>query len=307
MTSQSPRYQLVVVAYKSRTALESFLGHLGKGTPIVLVDNSASEEDLTSLLANYPNVQHVDAEANLGYSAGSNLGAQRATADYVIFMNPDTRPTVGSLDALVGYLEANPGVASCGPAGIGTAGGGAQPTALRLLAHSLGLHRRFPQAGIYYQDVRGRETDVGWVSGSCLAIRRNLFNQLGGFDPRYFVYHSDFDLGLRVHGAGFRQVVVGSVVVPHDDGGSSDLPQEWTWDRRGRAWTRFLRNTRSTPGALGLSLLLLAGYAVRSVTYSIIGRRMRARELRTYLTSGIKEWFEPARSLETANRDSGQA
>jgi GT2 family glycosyltransferase len=138
-----------------------------------------------------------------------------------------------------------------------------------------------------------------------MAIRRDLFHKLGGFDPRYFVYHSDFDLGLRIQQAGLRQVVLGSVVVPHDDGGSSELPQMWTWDKRGRAWTRFLRNTRNLPQAFGSSLILFVGYAMRTVAYTITGRRNKARELRTYLTSGIKEWLKPTPETTPPSRDAG--
>lgn len=290
---QTQPFELIVVAYKSRTALIPFLEHLGGDVPVILVDNSTDQEDLSGVIAEHPNVRHIDSGGNLGYSAASNMGAQAATAEFLVFMNPDTRPTAAALGRLVDFLKSNTDVASCGAAGIGTAGGGAQPTPARTLAHSLGLHRRFPLTGIYYQNLGGRRVDVGWVAGSCLAIRRTTFNKLGGFDPRYFVYQSDFDLGLRMQRRGLRQVVLGDVVIPHSDGGSSDLPQLWTWEKRGRAWTRFLRNTRSLPGAFGMSMLLLVGYAARALIYAVSGRSGRAREVATYLRSGLAEWFNP--------------
>ncbi len=287
------RYELVVVAYKSRTALEPFLAHLGRDTPIVLVDNSIHEEDLSDLIAAYPLIRHVDAGGNLGHSAASNLGARTATAEYVIFMNPDTQPTPNALDRLIDFLETNPSVACCGAAGIGTAGGGAQPTWRRVAVHALGLHRRLPLAGLYYQQLDGKRVDVGWISGSCLAIRRSTFAELGGFDPRYFIYQSDFDLGLRVQRTGVRQVVLGDVTIPHSDGGSSDLPSTWTWNKRARAWTRYLRNTRPLPTALGMSTLMLTGHAARSILYGAKGDRTKAQEAGTYLRSGLAEWFRP--------------
>ena len=291
--SQEPRYELVVVVYKSRAALTPFLEHLGTEVPVTLVDNSIQDDDLSDLIALYPNSRHVDSGGNLGYSAASNLGARTASAEFIIFMNPDTRPNPNELGKLVDFLVANPSVTSCGAAGTGTAGGGAQPTPVRVLAHSLGLHRRFPFAGIYYQELGGRTVDVGWVSGSCLAIRRITFNKIGGFDPRYFIYQSDFDLGLRIQRSGQRQVVLGDVVIPHTDGGSSDLPHVWTWEKRGRAWTRFLRNTRSLPGAIGTSAVLIAGHAARAVLYTLVGRRNKGREMVTYVRAGLAEWISP--------------
>lgn len=291
--SQHLRYEIVVVVYKSRAAITPFLSQLGPDAPVVLVDNSFHEDDLSDITAQYPCLRRIDSGGNLGYSAASNIGAKAANADYLIFMNPDTRPNLSQLERLIDYLDAKPTVACCGAAGIGTAGGGAQPTPRRMLVHSLGLHRRFPLTGIYYQDLQGKTVDVEWVAGSCLAIRRNTFNKLGGFDPRYFVYQSDFDLGLRIRQQGLRQVVLGDVVIPHSDGGSSDLPQMWTWQKRGRAWTRFLRNTHSLPGAIGMSGLLLVGYAARVALYTVSGRCNKARELGTYLRAAIAEWINP--------------
>jgi len=293
MTEKMPRFELVVVVYKSRRALVPFLEHLGGDVSVILVDNSFHEDDLADVVDRYPNVRHIDSGGNLGYSAASNVGARASTAEYLIFMNPDTQPSVAALKVLVEYLEANPTVGCCGAAGVNTAGGGAQPTVSRVAVHALGLHRRLPLAGLYYQDVGGRRIDVGWVAGSCLAIRSKTFAAVGGFDPRYFIYQSDFDLGLRIAQHGLRQVVLGDVIIPHTDGGSSDLPSVWTWEKRGRAWTRFLRNTRRRPIAVLLSGILLAGYAARAAGYTVTRRHNRAHEVRTYFVAGVKEWFSP--------------
>lgn len=292
MTGQ-PRFELVVVVYKSRSALEPFLKHLGRDVPVALVDNSIDEDDLTDVIASYPLIRHVDAGGNLGYSAASNLGAQTSTAEFLIFLNPDTRPSPDALDRMIDFLEENPAVVSCGATGVGTAGGGAQPTWGRVIVHATGLHRRFPRAGLYFADLDGERVDVGWVAGSCLAIRRSDFAKTGGFDPRYFIYQSDVDLGLRLQRNNQRQVVLGDVVLPHTDGGSSDLPSAWTWEKRGRAWTRFFRNTRPLPSALGISAIQLAGNATRAVGYRATGRRTKALEVETYARAGLMEWIRP--------------
>lgn len=290
----TPDVQVILMVYKSRRVLGPFLAGIGTSLPVILVDNSYGEDDLSDLLADFPNVTRIDSGGNIGFSAAANVGARAATATYLIFMNPDTQPKVESLLRLVNYLETNPDVGACGAAGTVTAGGGAQPTARRILAHTLGWHRRSPQSGIFYLDVGDGPVDVEWVAGSCLAIRRDVYQRLGGFDPEYFIYMSDFDLGRRLQAAGYRQVVLGDVVVAHDDGGSSDLPAVWTWERRGRAWTRFLRRTRPFPIALALSLLLGAGYAARALFYAATRRPAKALELRTYLGAVFREWIRPS-------------
>ena len=287
-------FEVIVIVYKSRFVLGSFLENIGTKVPIILVDNSYHDEDLSDIVTDFPNVRRVDSGGNLGYSAAANVGAEISVAPYLVFMNPDTQPTAPALESLVDYLRRNPDVAVCGAAGNGTAGGGAQPTASRILAHTLGIHRKAPRRGLYYQDVGGEHVDVEWVAGSCLAIRSDVFQTAGGFDPTYFIYMSDFDLGRRLRAAGHRQVILGDVVVPHDDGGSSDLPAVWTWERRGRAWTRYLRRTRNTPVALGLTVLLAVGYGARTLVYMLRGNRVRAVELRTYLWALGQEWVRPS-------------
>jgi N-acetylglucosaminyl-diphospho-decaprenol L-rhamnosyltransferase len=288
--------EVILMVYRGQRVLGEFLDAVGTSMPVLLIDNSYHEEDLSDLLAAYPNVRRVDSGGNIGFSAAANLGARMSTATYLVFMNPDTQPSIKAISELVDYLKANPTVGACGAAGKGTAGGGAQPTARRILAHTIGLHKRSPLSGIYFQRLEDRPVDVEWVAGSCLAIRAEVFRDIGGFDPDYFIYMSDFDLGLRLLKAGHRQVVLGHVVVPHDDGGSSDVPALATWERRGRAWVRFLRRTRPLPGALGLTMILAAGYAVRTVLYILTGRRLRAREVATYLRAIAAEWLRPTSS-----------
>jgi GT2 family glycosyltransferase len=288
---------VVLMVYKSRRVLVPFLESIGARIPIILVDNSFQEDDLADVLSGYPNVTHLDSGGNIGFSAAANLGARHATAPYLVFMNPDTRPTESALRELVTYLRQNPDVGACGATGLGTAGGGAQPTTRRVVAHVLGLHRHDPLAGIYYQDIDASAVEVEWVAGSCMAVRRAVFATVGGFDPSYFIYMSDFDLGLRIKAAGYRQVVLGDVAIRHDDGGSSELPQLLTWERRGRAWARFLRRTRPLPAALGLSLLLATGYVMRAVMYSMRRQRTRSREVLTYAWSVVDEWVRPNRSV----------
>jgi GT2 family glycosyltransferase len=208
-------------------------------------------------------------------------------------MNPDTQPAAATLTSLIEHLRQNPDLGAAGVAGIGTAGGGAQPTLRRVLANAIGWTRRSPLSGVFFQELNGRRVDAEWISGSCLAIRRETFEAVGGFDPAYPIYMSDFDLGLRLMRAGYRQRILGDLVVPHDDGGSSDLPMPWTWERRSRAWVRFLRQTRSLPAGLGISAVLVAGYVGRIVVYTMIGQWNRSREQRTYLRSMVAEWIRP--------------
>jgi len=111
-----PEFELIVMIYKSRRVLGAFLESVGTNLPVVLVDNSYHEEDVSDILTDFPNVRHIDAGGNIGFSAAANIGAKASTTPYLIFMNPDTQPSESSLTSLIEYLEHNPTVGACGAA-----------------------------------------------------------------------------------------------------------------------------------------------------------------------------------------------
>ena len=286
-------YEVVVVAYLSRGPLTSFLESLGTGPSVIVVDNSVDIDDLADLRQRFPNVRHVDAGGNLGFSAGANLGARHSDADHLVFMNPDTLPTEAHLDEMVAVLRESSAVASCGAVGIDTAGGGALPSIPRVLAHSLGLHRLFPTIGLYYYPTSGDRIPVDWVAGSCLAIRRQDFDGVGGFDESYFVFMSDVDLGRKLSLERRTQLLLGDVTVPHLDGGSSDLPSTWVWNQRGKGWAQYLRRTMPRWRGLVTGSVLVGGYLGRAVIYAAARRKIKASEVATYSRSFIAEWRAP--------------
>jgi GT2 family glycosyltransferase len=286
----SARFDVVVIAYLSREPLTSFLESLGTRTSVIVVDNSTETDDLSDLSQRFPNVKHVDAGGNLGFSAGANLGARNSGAEYLVFMNPDTLPTEDRIAEMVAVLKESRTVASCGAVGVDTSGGGALPTIPRVLAHSLGLHRIFPMIGVYFYPRRGGQFPVGWIAGSCLAIRRVDFDAVGGFDTSYFVFMSDVDLGRKLAMAGRTQLLLGDVTVPHVDGGSSDLPSEWVWNQRGKGWAQYLQRTMGKWRGLVTGSVLVGGFVGRAIIYTVVRRRVKAREVATYSRSFVAQW-----------------
>ena len=276
-------YVVVVVAYRSRAPLTGFLDSIGTEVPVVVVNNSMDEDDLRDLVDSRPNVTQIDAGGNLGFSAGANAGARATDAEFLVFMNPDTLPRRSELDRMMEVFDESEAVASCGPTGIRTAGGGALPTIPRVLAHVLGLHKVFPTIGLYYYPRHAERLEVGWISGSCLAIRRSDFEVIGGFDERYFVFMSDFDLGRRLVERGRMQVLLADVVVEHFDGGSSQLPSAWAWEQRGKGWGQYLNLTMSGVRRVVIAWLLVNGFRARRLLYRLLRRGNKATEMAVYL------------------------
>jgi len=179
---------------------------------IVVVDNASTDGSLAAVRARHPALRVVENGSNVGFAAAATQGAAAARGDVLVFLNPDARLLPGALATLVEALFATPGA--------GIAGGG--------LVDERGRwepgHARFdPVAHLVFDTTLGRlgarrrrsPVVVDWVYGTFMAVRAQLFRQLGGFDARYFVYGEDMDLCHRAARLGARTIHVPAARAVH--------------------------------------------------------------------------------------------
>lgn len=200
-------------------------GHVEK---IIVVDNGSVDGSETSVEA-CPNVTLIRTGENLGFGKACNLGAERATSDYLLFLNPDAALFEGTLTTVVNFMyePANQGVGICGVQLIEENGQISRscarfPSASGLLVHAVGLDRIFPILGhlmAEWDHLNDRQVDH--VIGAFFFVRRSLFEQLHGFDERFFVYLEDLDFSYRAHQAGWHSFYLTDVQAFHSGGGTS--------------------------------------------------------------------------------------
>ncbi|MBM4431359.1 MAG: glycosyltransferase family 2 protein [Chloroflexi bacterium] len=208
---------IVIVNYNGwhhlQRCLPSLLQEEQQDCEIVLVDNASSDGSPAHVARAFPRVRLIRNVDNLGFAQGGNLGAAHAQGQYLAFLNPDTVVEAGWLQALIAALEADAqaGLATSkilllsDPARINTCGNEMHYTGLTL-CRGLGREREsFPTV-----------EEVSAVSGAAFAVRRELFQALGGFDPDLFMYMEDTDLSWRARLAGRTCLCVPSSVVLHD-------------------------------------------------------------------------------------------
>ena len=202
---------------------------------VIVVDNASTDGSLKAIEAhaavlNLPLKCIVNAE-NRGFAAACNQGAKLATSDTLLFLNPDVMLFRGSLRAPFAYLSA-PDNADVGAVGIQLVDRHDRvsrscarfPNFASFAMQSLALThipqlRRF---GMHMSDWAHDTTqDVDHVIGAFLMIRKPLFDQLNGFDERFFVYLEDLDLSLRIKQAGQRIVYLTQARAFHLGGGTS--------------------------------------------------------------------------------------
>jgi N-acetylglucosaminyl-diphospho-decaprenol L-rhamnosyltransferase len=220
---------LVVVTYSPGDALRDFLDTLETATrrplDVVLADNGSTDGSLDGV-ADRAGVRIVETGGNVGYGQAANTGVRQTTAEFVVVANPDIEWQPGSLDRLLAAAERWPTGASFGPL-IRTPQGAVYPSARLLPSLWRGIGHALcgwwwpsnPWTAAYrVENEAPVERTAGWLSGSCLLLRRDAFDEVGGFDPTYFMYFEDLDLGARLSAAGWHNVYVPSAVVSHAGG-----------------------------------------------------------------------------------------
>jgi N-acetylglucosaminyl-diphospho-decaprenol L-rhamnosyltransferase len=223
--------RIVVVTYNPGETLDSFLASLECATTslaveVVMVDNGSSD-GAPQAVAKAGRARLIETGRNLGYGAAANIGARDSDAPWLVICNPDLEWHPGALDALVTAVDRWPAAGAFGPA-ILESDGSVYPSARALPSLRTGVgHALFarlwpgnPWTRRYRGSTDGRERTTGWLSGSCVAVRRRAFEAIGGFDPGYFMFFEDVDLGHRLRLAGYASVYVPSAAVTHLGGHS---------------------------------------------------------------------------------------
>jgi N-acetylglucosaminyl-diphospho-decaprenol L-rhamnosyltransferase len=225
---------VVIVTYSPGETLERCLDTLAKATSrkyaVVLADNG-SVDGAPEKAAERPEVTLLHTGGNLGYGTAANRGVATLPDEYgwIVVANPDLEFGPGALDVLLEAATRWPRGGAFGPL-IKEPSGAVYPSAR--LTPSLGkgighavvgtVWRDNPWTKAYKQsDTSVVEREAGWLSGSCLLMRRQAFDSVDGFDPRYFMYFEDVDLGDRLGRAGWQNVYVPSAEVVHIQGHST--------------------------------------------------------------------------------------
>lgn len=159
---------------------------------------------------------------NLGFAGGSNLGAKSTAAPILLFLNPDTRPEAGALDAIARAFERWPQAAGVVPRLVGFDGAAQTTWQLRRLPSPAALLAQafFFTPGRFAGEPAEGST-IEQPAAAALALRRELFESVGGFDDRFFpAWFEDVDLARRLADAGHRLFYLPRAVIQHRQGSS---------------------------------------------------------------------------------------
>ncbi|HLC76321.1 MAG TPA: glycosyltransferase family 2 protein [Candidatus Peribacterales bacterium] len=225
----SPLVSIVVLFHNERSAEEAVrcLKALKNQTiadqiEIILVSNAANGSALKIIgdERNDPRITLIEAKENIGYGRGNNLGAQSATGEYLLILNPDNRLEPHALETMIAYLKEHHDVGIVGaklifPNGTVRDSYRSFPTLFDIFIKRTALRHLFPRRMKNYLQSDQDPTvirDVDWMCGACLLLPRSLYEKLGGFDERFFLFFEDCDLCRRVWKMNLRVVYLPTAV-----------------------------------------------------------------------------------------------
>lgn len=268
---------VVTVTYSPGEHLERFISSLATATsakpPVVLADNGSTDGAPELAAESNQHVSLLRTGANLGYGGAINRAVAQLdpTVEFVVIANPDVQWGANTIDELLAAAQRWPQAGALGPL-IRTPEGGVYPSARSVPGLFDGAgHAVFadiwpsnPWTRRYRRDdMPPVERAAGWLSGSCLLVRRKAFEAIGGFDARYFMYLEDVDFGDRLGRAGWLNVYVPSVEITHAHGHSTTRHPEMMLAVHHASAYRFQADRHPHWWQAPLRLVLRVGLALR--------------------------------------------
>ena len=273
--------------------LESLYAH--KAPPfdfeVIVSDNGSTDGSPELVARDFPWVRLLANPGNLGFGPGNNAGAALAKGEYLLILNPDTIVHRGALERLVAFLDAHPEAGAVGPRVLNTDG------SFQLSAHPLPSFANFLVKALFlrglghvipgfpadeYMGWKGDKTrTVGFVAACALLLRTELFERLGGFDPRFKHQFEDTDLCARIWKKGLSVYYYPKAEITHIRGANRG---RYPLDVLKKAEFSKYEYFRKHFGNLGLLRLInIIHCSLRAAGLSLLGRKERARTFTSLL------------------------
>jgi GT2 family glycosyltransferase len=200
----------------------------GTGFEIIVVDNASVVYSIEAIGKRFPGVKVIVNEENLGFGAANNIGAREALGKYLFFLNPDTLLLNDAVSVFFHFMEESKNnVASCGGKLLNRDGSlnkafGHFPSVLQQFS-DLGFYKFYKR--YYYRKLTmGKGCDfkvirlIDYIVGAAFCIKKQVFDEMNGFDERFFLYYEETDLFFRLHKAGYKSYLLPEIEIIHLEG-----------------------------------------------------------------------------------------
>ncbi|MGB9365908.1 MAG: glycosyltransferase family 2 protein [Xanthobacteraceae bacterium] len=293
-----PTIHVVIVNWNSGRQLQECLASFSAISSdevslagVTIVDNASTDGSADGLVCAVP-LNVIRNPQNLGFAAACNHGAAGAEADFLLFLNPDSQLMPGSLERPARYLQAheNVGIGGIGIVGIQLLDANGEvarntaraPTPLSMTGNSVGLDRLLPSVFPPHFVTEWAHDDtrtVDQVMGAFFLVRRSVFEALGGFDERFFVYYEDMDFAVRARKLGWSSVYLSTAQAFHRGQGTTEAATERRMFYFARSRVLYARKHFS---ALGAAAVMLSTFLFEPIVRVIASPRSASATLRAF-------------------------
>jgi GT2 family glycosyltransferase len=268
---------VVIVTYRCRELARACLASVlcqstRRAISVVLIDNDSRDGTVELVRHDFPDVDVIASNENLGFARATNLGIRSGASEYVLALNPDTRLAEGTLDRMLDVLDERPEVGISGCRLVQDDGSDDHaakrsfPTPLSALGHFTGLARlrAVPHALRAYTAPHVESGPVDAVNGAFMLMRRRALEQVGLFDEGYWMYMEDLDLCYRFAQAGWVTWYEPGATAVHIKGGTSGRSRSFRLNRAFHyGMFRFYRRHYARGHGHALNALVYGGIATR--------------------------------------------
>jgi GT2 family glycosyltransferase len=232
--NQDIQLSICIVSYQAKNLLRDCLHSVSQYPPqgkfeCIVVDNNSSDGTVEMLTAEFPDVIVIANPQNLGFTAPMNQAFKAGKGKYLLQLNPDTLIHSQALSRLIDFMETHPEVGICSPKVLNDDGSMQKPCRrgesrpLAVIGYFTGLGRLFPRNHrlneylMSYMDENETHAVAG-VAGSCMLVRREVVDQIGYLDERFFAYQEDADYCFRARQAGWQVYYFPQAQITHFGG-----------------------------------------------------------------------------------------
>jgi GT2 family glycosyltransferase len=274
--ARAPAASVLIVSYRAYAELTACLESLQRfisddDVEVIVVDHSSEPGAARALRERFPSVTLIEEPHNPGFAAGVNRAARSARGRYLLLLNPDCVVNEDVVLPLATWLDEHPSVGALGTL-VREPDGSVQASARRFPNVTAGfagrttwLTRVWPGNPWTRHNLQARAsrdpTEVDWVSGACMTVRREAFDAVGGMDEQFFLYWEDADFCYRLKRAGWSTVYYPAVEVTHFTGRSSAQARTASLVAFHRSAYRYFRKHAGRAARLASPFVCLALYS----------------------------------------------
>jgi GT2 family glycosyltransferase len=272
---------VVMVSYNTRElsvqAITTLIQNCSLPLEIIVVDNASTDETVEMVQNTFPDVKLVQNKQNVGFALANNQGFELATNDLVLLLNTDAFIRQGCVEKLVDTIYSDANIGVVGPR-ILNEDGTLQPSVhpfpgpLRAVLEYWWLERLFPSGtrlGSYRNWSYAVQSDVPWLIGACMLVRKSVIDETAGFSKEFFMYAEETDWQKRISDIGWRVIFTPKAECLHLGGASGGIADLKVRTEFFRSQDIYLRKHSGALGLVFFRMVLIGSLFVRILGWSV--------------------------------------